>query len=108
MEMRPLLLPAAQGKRITTINGTNAATRNPILRRGDMELFLTLWALLGFSFWLFGAYPIGGWSHSAFHLCIAFIVPRLLMVAAIELPASQGQLKVAAQCAIIAKQSLKS
>jgi hypothetical protein len=79
----------------------------PILRRGDMELFSTLWAVFGVSFWLFGTYPIGGWSHSVFHLCIAF-VPHLLMVAAMELPASQDQLKVAAQCAVIAKQSLLS
>jgi hypothetical protein len=79
----------------------------PILRRGDMHLFSELWVLFVISFSLFGLYPIGGWSHSAFHLVMAF-VPPLLMNAAIELPASQGQLKLAAQCAVIAKQSLVS
>lgn len=79
----------------------------PILRRGDMELFAELWILLGISFLLFGAYPIGGWSHSAFHLAIAF-VPPLLMDAATDLPASQEQLKYAAHCAALATQSFDS
>jgi hypothetical protein len=77
----------------------------PILRRGDMRLFGELWLGLGISSYFFLMYPIGGWSHSAFHLLIA-VVPPLLLTSAIELPASQGQLKVAAQCAAIAHQNL--
>jgi hypothetical protein len=79
----------------------------PILRRGDWELFTKLWILFSISFILFGFYPIGGWSHSVFHLVMVF-VPPLLMDAAIDLPASQEQLKLAAQCAALAKQSMES
>lgn len=77
----------------------------PLLRRGDMELFIKLWSLLGISGWLFGLYPIGGWSHSVFHIVMAF-VPPLLMEAAMELPSSHHQLEIAAQCALEAKDSL--
>lgn len=79
----------------------------PILRRGDWELFAQLWAILSISFILFAFYPIGGWSHSVFHLVMVF-VPPLLMDAAIDLPASQVQLKLAAQCAAMAKQTMES
>jgi hypothetical protein len=79
----------------------------PILRRGDMVLFGQIWSLFAISGWLFSQYPIGGWSHSAFHVVMAF-VPPLLMAAAVDLPASQDQLKVAAQCAVMAKDSLVS
>jgi hypothetical protein len=77
----------------------------PLLRRGDGELFLKLWSLFAVSGWLFSQYPIGGWSHSVFHIVMAF-VPPLLMTAAVELPASHSQLEVAAQCALVAKDSL--
>jgi hypothetical protein len=77
----------------------------PIVRRGDMLLFSQIWCLLAISGWLFSQYPIGGWSHLAFHVVMAF-VPPLLMAAAIDLPASQDQLKIAAQCAVMAKDSL--
>jgi hypothetical protein len=79
----------------------------PLLRRGDVMLFAKLWLLFSISGWLFGMYPIGGWSHSVFHIVMAF-VPPLLMTAALELPASHGQLQVAAQCAVLAKDSLVS
>lgn len=76
----------------------------PIFRRGDFELFAQLWVILSISFILFGLYPIGGWSHSVFHLVASFL-PPLLMDAALDLPASQEQLKFAAQCAALARQS---
>lgn len=71
----------------------------PIVRRGDAELFLRLWFVLLVSGWLFIHYPIGGWSHAAFHLTIAF-APPLLMLAALDLPASQEAMTRAAQCAV--------
>jgi hypothetical protein len=75
----------------------------PVLRRGDVWLFLQLWIVFVISGWLFAKYPLGGWSHSMFHLVIGFI-PPLLMVAACALPASQEQMKVAAQCLVLAEQ----
>jgi hypothetical protein len=76
----------------------------PILRRGDWELFGQLWGILSLGFFLFGFYPIGGWSHAAFHL-VLFFLPPLLIDAALDLPASQGQLRIAAQCAALAKEA---
>jgi hypothetical protein len=70
----------------------------PFLQRDDMDTFLLAWIVLGSSFWLFATYPIRGWSHAAFHLTIALIVP-IFMEAAGELPASQQQITKAAQCA---------
>jgi len=74
----------------------------PILRRGEFALYGKLLVLFSIGFWLFSRYPIGGWSHSAFHLVFAF-VPPMLMTAALELPASQNQLGVAARCAMLAE-----
>lgn len=79
----------------------------PIIKRGDFFLFGEIWFLLATAFWFFGLYPIGGWSHSVFHIILAF-VPPLLMEAAMNLPASQGQMRVAAQCAAIANSSLEA
>lgn len=75
----------------------------PVLRRGDVWLFVQLWIVFCVSGWLFAKYPLGGWSHSMFHIVIGF-VPPLLMVAACSLPASQAQMKVAAQCLVLHKQ----
>lgn len=87
------------GRNQTRIAISIVAYTIPILGRGDWELFGKLWGVLSLSFILFGFYPIGGWSHAAFHL-VLFFVPPLLMNAALDLPASQAQLKVAAQCAL--------
>jgi len=69
----------------------------PILRRGDLLLFIKCWIVMSVSGWLFGSYPLGGWSHATFHLTIA-LLPPLLMTAACSLPASQEQMRVAAYC----------
>jgi hypothetical protein len=74
----------------------------PILRRGEFLLCSKLGVLFGISGWFFRKYPIGGWSHSVFHIFLAFI-PPILMSAALELPASQSQLRVAVHCASLAK-----
>lgn len=69
----------------------------PILRRGMVALFLECWVVVGVSSWLFSQYPIGGWSHAAFHLVIAFL-PPLLLQAAMTAPSSQAQLQLALEC----------
>ena len=70
----------------------------PILRRGDIDTFLLVWMVLAPALWLFATYPIRGWSHTAFHIVVAF-VPPILMVAAGELAASEQQIMKAARCA---------
>jgi len=70
----------------------------PLLQCDDMNTFLIAWIILGSALWLFATYPIRGWSHAAFHLTIALLVP-ILMEAAGELPASQEQIAKAAHCA---------
>lgn len=81
-----------------------AAYTIPILRREEFLLYSKLGVLFVICGWLFRSYPIGGWSHSAFHIVLAF-VPPMLMTAALELPASQNQLRVAVQCASLAKEN---
>eukprot|EP00540_Astrosyne_radiata_P013918 CAMPEP_0116853420 /NCGR_PEP_ID=MMETSP0418-20121206/17902_1 /TAXON_ID=1158023 /ORGANISM="Astrosyne radiata, Strain 13vi08-1A" /LENGTH=379 /DNA_ID=CAMNT_0004485819 /DNA_START=116 /DNA_END=1255 /DNA_ORIENTATION=+ len=72
----------------------------PILRRGDVVLFSQCWFVLGVAGWFFVKYPLGGWSHSAFHLVIS-LLPPLLMKAACKLPSSHDRIQVAAQCAAL-------
>eukprot|EP00934_Nitzschia_sp_Nitz4_P001977 Nitzschia sp. Nitz4//scaffold13_size275219//224463//225485//NITZ4_000911-RA/size275219-processed-gene-0.108-mRNA-1//1//CDS//3329536125//1977//frame0 len=74
----------------------------PIARRGEWQVFLLAWFILGVSFGLFSCYPVGGWSHSLFHLVIA-LLPPVLMGVANHLPASQPALEHAAQCAVLAE-----
>ena len=71
----------------------------PMLHGDHLDSFLRFWSIMIVAFWLFGAYPIGGWSHSVFHLVAAVAVPTILEVA-VSLPASQSQLNVAAQCVV--------
>jgi hypothetical protein len=69
----------------------------------NWALFGQLWLVLLIGFWLFGLYPIGGWSHCVFHL-VAMLLPPLLMKAACRLPVAQEQMKLAAQCVVLAEQ----
>lgn len=73
------------------------AYTSPILI-ANVPQFLLFWVIMGVAGWLFVQYPIGGWSHAAFHLVVAFIVP-VLFVSAMQLPASYEALKLAAECA---------
>mmetsp|Transcript_8736 Transcript_8736/g.25923 ORF Transcript_8736/g.25923 Transcript_8736/m.25923 type:complete len:375 (-) Transcript_8736:1355-2479(-) len=73
----------------------------PILMK-DLLSFSKLGVLFALGGWLFGQYPIGGWSHSAFHVVMAF-VPPIIFAFALKLPASQPQLHIAAQCAVLAE-----
>jgi hypothetical protein len=58
----------------------------PLLFREDggdgILLFCQLWAVFATSIWFFVAYPIGGWSHSVFHLIMALSPPLTLRAAA--------------------------
>lgn len=74
----------------------------PILRRGDLDKFGLFWLIMGTSIWLFSKYPIGGWSHCAFHFLIG-LVPVILMQVAKELPVSQPQIIFAAQCSVMSR-----
>ena len=76
----------------------------PILRRGDVWIFVLFWAIVGFGLWLFSQYPIGGWSHCAFHLVIG-CVPVLLLEVAKALPVAQPELMLAAQCSVLNQHS---
>jgi len=63
----------------------------------NMHVFVQLWAVFLLSGWFFAAYPVGGWSHTVFHLVIALAPPLLLQTAA-GLEASAPQLRLAAYC----------
>jgi hypothetical protein len=76
----------------------------PILQRGDYLYFGRLWGIMGLSFLIFATYPIGGWSHTLFHL-LFLTIPPLMMNYIPTLPASQDQLNFAANCAVFAESS---
>jgi hypothetical protein len=71
----------------------------PLLNRGELFLFAKLMVVVVTAGWFFLAYPVGGWSHSIFHLVIAML-PPLVMTESINLLASQDQIRLAAQCAV--------
>lgn len=79
----------------------------PLLERGEFLVCLKLVTLFSAGGWLFGQYPIGGWSHSVFHIVMA-LVPPIMMTAALDLSSSQSQLEVAAHCALLAEKTLVS
>lgn len=69
----------------------------PIFWRGDYSLVSQVLVVLGVGGWLFSAYPVGGWSHSAFHIVMC-LLPPLIMEAATELPVSEAQMRAASSC----------
>lgn len=78
----------------------------PVIMRGEFLAYFQLAIIFALGGWLFGAYPIGGWSHAAFHLVITF-VPPILFWTGINLPSSQEKLEVAAHCATLANESFE-
>jgi len=76
----------------------------PVLRRGQIDLFLKIWVVFIAAGWFFVKYPVKGWSHSVFHIIIA-ILPHLLMVSACTLAASHAQVLTAARCAVLKENS---
>ena len=89
----------------TRIGISIAAYTLPLLIRGKFITFLKLCGLFGVGGWLFSQYPIGGWSHSVFHIVCTF-VPPIMLATALDLSSSQSQLEVAARCAILAEDTL--
>lgn len=69
----------------------------PLIRRQLWDVFGEVFILLSISFFLFTRYPIGGWSHTVFHLVMAF-TPPLLFKAALSLESSHPALEQAAFC----------
>jgi hypothetical protein len=104
---RQFLLEVRPKRNQTRIGISILAYTIPLLQRGEFMVYLKLFALFSTGGWLFGKYPIGGWSHSVFHLVMA-IIPPIIFAAALDLSASQSQLEVAAHCAILAEKTLVS
>ncbi|KAL7575047.1 hypothetical protein ACA910_000421 [Epithemia clementina (nom. ined.)] len=75
----------------------------PILVRAGWTKFGLFWIINATAMWLFSQYPIGGWSHAAFHLVMGWTTP-LFMSVAVNLPMAQPQLVFAAQCAVWAQE----
>ena len=73
----------------------------PILKRGDLEMFSQVIFLLAIGIYLFIRYPIGGWSHAAFHLVLLPLMPALMQIA-LELDSSQYEIQLAARCYALA------
>jgi len=75
------------------------AYTTPIIWQGNKTCFASIWSILAIALWMFAAYPIGGWSHAAFHVFWWF-VPPLLLEFACSLPVSQDQILMAARCSM--------
>lgn len=95
-QFRPTVRPRQNQIRITA---SILAYTLPILRRGDIHSFVQAWIVLALGGFLFSKYPIGGWSHSAFHMVMCVLPPLIMRVAA-TVPAAQAQMHLAAQCAL--------
>ena len=70
----------------------------PVLLQGHHHLFCQFMVLFILAGYFFSKYPIGGWSHSVFHVFLAFL-PCLLFRVAVQLESSRAQINLAAQCA---------
>uniref|UniRef100_A0A7S4IN07 Post-GPI attachment to proteins factor 3 n=1 Tax=Odontella aurita TaxID=265563 RepID=A0A7S4IN07_9STRA len=77
----------------------------PLIWRGESVLFSHIWSIFAVALWLFAAYPLGGWSHSAFHV-VMVLVPPILLESSCQLPESREQIRVAALCAASALRGL--
>mmetsp|Transcript_7833 Transcript_7833/g.8668 ORF Transcript_7833/g.8668 Transcript_7833/m.8668 type:complete len:324 (+) Transcript_7833:156-1127(+) len=64
----------------------------PLLTRGEIALFVQCWIVLHCSGWFFIKYPVGGWSHSVFHIILT-LLPPLLLQAASTLPSSHEYIR---------------
>ena len=60
-------------------------------------LFRKIWSYFVVAVWCFAAYPIGGWSHAAFHI-VMVAVPVLLLDMAAKMEAEREWSMAAAQC----------
>ena len=61
-------------------------------------LFRKIWSYFVVAVWCFAAYPIGGWSHAAFHI-VMIAVPVLLLDMAAKMEAEGEWSMAAARCA---------
>mmetsp|Transcript_9914 Transcript_9914/g.21039 ORF Transcript_9914/g.21039 Transcript_9914/m.21039 type:complete len:353 (-) Transcript_9914:28-1086(-) len=65
-----------------------------------LQLFRKVWGLFVVAVWFFAAYPVGGWSHAAFHIVMIGVPPLLLDMAA-KMEADGDWSMAAAQCAVL-------
>lgn len=72
----------------------------PLLSHGRVLEFCQLIAIFAAGGWLFSAYPLGGWSHGAFHVVLALSNP-ITMRATTKLMMSQEAIEIGAKCAIL-------
>ena len=70
-----------------------------------LQLFRKVWGLFLVAIWFFAAYPVGGWSHAAFHIVMVAVPPLLLDMAA-KMEAYGDWSKAAARCAILKLDSI--
>ena len=75
----------------------------PLAWESQTTTLVAFWSLILVALWLFARYPLGGWSHAAFHVVAGGTAP-LLMNVAVHLPISQPQVEFAAHCAVYCQQ----
>jgi len=67
---------------------------SPLSTKLDIIFGLTIWIVIGS--WFFVAYPIGGYSHAAFHLTLPLPLAYYLFIASSQLDSSVQQMGKAA------------
>ena len=82
------------------ILGSMLLYTSPLLWQQQFLLFGKIWAMFVLAVWFFVAYPIGGWSHAAFHI-IMIGVPPLLLERVADLEATGAWSQAAATCAVL-------
>lgn len=70
-----------------------------------LQLFRKVWSLFVVAVWFFAAYPVGGWSHAAFHIVMVAVPPLLLDMVA-DMEAEGDRSMAAAQCAVLKEKYL--
>ncbi len=76
----------------------------PLVFRGEWWIVMKLVIIYGISGWLFSAYPLGGWSHGAFHL-VCFLSNPILIRSSLGLDVDvvRSCIDMAVKCSLVAK-----
>lgn len=76
-----------------------------LFMHSKLQIFLKVWSIFGVAVWFFAAYPVGGWSHAAFHL-VMMAVPPLLLDMVADMEADGEWAMTAAQCRVLKEAGL--
>lgn len=74
----------------------------PLIIVGKVVAALSIVIIYGIGVWLFSQYPLGGWSHTAFHLVFFLTIP-IYMYTSLDLAFTKSQIELVAKCTLITR-----